>query len=108
MRTCFVSVRPRAAGREGRGPDGEGEPESDLWQAVVVACDGPFIMEPGYKAEFEGPTFVAATRSGVPLGPGEYVATVKWPSGLFQPLTYPVTVTETKRPYLPVRLGLCG
>jgi hypothetical protein len=76
----------------------EGERDSDLWQAVIVACDGRFTMEPGYKAEFDGPTFVAATRSGVPLDPGEYVATVKWYSGLFQPLTYPVTVTEAKRP----------
>jgi hypothetical protein len=44
----------------------EGEPDSDLWQAVVVACDGPFTMAPGYKAEFDGPTFIAATRYGVP------------------------------------------
>jgi hypothetical protein len=76
----------------------EDESDSDLWQAVIVDCGGPFTMAPGYKAEFDGPTFVAATRHGVPLDPGEYVATVEWPEGLSQRLTYPVTVTEAKRP----------
>jgi hypothetical protein len=76
----------------------EDESDSDLWQAVIVDCSGPFTMAPGYKAEFDGPTFVAATRYGVPLDPGEYVATVEWPEGLSQRLTYPVTVTEAKRP----------
>ena len=76
----------------------EDEPDSDLWQFVLVDCDGPFTMEPGYHAEFDGPTFIAATRYGVPLDPGEYIATVEWPAGLFQRLTYPVTVTEPERP----------
>jgi hypothetical protein len=75
----------------------EDEPDSDLWQGVTVACEGPFTMEPGYRAEFDGPAFVAATRYGVPLDPGEYVATVEWFVGLSQRLTYPVTVTEPKR-----------
>ena len=74
------------------------ESDSDLWTAVLVECVGPVTMEPGYKAEFDGPTFVAATRYGVPLDPGEYIATVEWPTGLSQRLTYLVTVTEAKRP----------
>jgi hypothetical protein len=73
-------------------------PDSDLWTAVLIDCHGPFTMEPGYKAAFDGPMFVAATRYGVPLAPGEYIATVEWPAGLSQRLTYPVTVTEAKRP----------
>jgi hypothetical protein len=76
----------------------ESEPDSDLWQAVIVDCGGLFTMEPGYKAEFDGPTIIAATRYGVPLDPGKYVATVEWSAGPFQRLTYPVTVTEAKRP----------
>ena len=87
----------RASYRYGLVP--EDEPDSALWTEVLVDCDvPPLTMEPGYKAEFDGPTFVATTRYGVPLDPGEYVATVEWPAGLSQRLTYPVTVTEPKRP----------
>lgn len=58
----------------------------------MTDCGGPHRMPPGYREEYEGPDFVARTKHGDPLPPGEYLAVLDI-EGLSQRLEYPVTVT---------------
>lgn len=79
-----------AATRSGIVP--VGDPDAELWLVVEIDCQGPTTYEPGFTAEYTGPSFFARTRRGDPLAPGQYLAATQWPAG--KRLEYPVTVVE--------------
>lgn len=66
--------------------------EAELWHHVVVDCGGPYTIWPGDE-ERHSVTFVAASKYGDPLPPGDYVAAVEL-RGLSRRLETPVTVTD--------------
>lgn len=67
------------------------DPEAELWVQPVVDCSGAQEMRPGYVTESDGPEFLAHTKSGAPLPPGQYMAVLSI-KGLSQRLAYPVAV----------------
>lgn len=69
------------------------DPGGDLWQQVIVDCEGPSTMGPGFSDKFQGPTFQARSKFGDPLPPEEYLATLALEkrSGRF---SIPVTITS--------------
>lgn len=68
------------------------DPGAELWGQVVVDCAGPNRIEPGETVR-DTISFVAATKFGDPLPPGDYVAAVEY-RGLSRRLEAAVTVTE--------------
>ena len=66
-----------------------GEPDAELWLVSVVDCGGPYVYEPGMVEESTGPTFIAATKFGDALPPGDYLAAWEVDG---QRLEYPVEV----------------
>lgn len=69
------------------------QPDAELWVRPMTDCQGQHRMPPGYRATWTGPDFVARTKYGKPLPPGEYLAVLEI-EGLSQRLEYPVTVTR--------------
>ncbi|MCZ7530391.1 MAG: hypothetical protein M5U31_08595 [Acidimicrobiia bacterium] len=67
------------------------DPEAELWMQTIVDCEGPFEFPDGSSDEWDGPRFIAATPTGEPLPPGDYIAAVEIDG---QRLEYPVEVTE--------------
>jgi hypothetical protein len=67
------------------------DPGAELWLHVVVDCAGPSTIHPGDERR-DALTFVAATKTGDPLPPGDYVAAVEY-RGLSRRLEAPVEVT---------------
>lgn len=68
------------------------EPDAELWNAPVADCEGDHEFSDGFEGEFGWFEFVAATKFGEQLPPGEYRAALEldgW-SGRFE---LPVTVT---------------
>lgn len=65
------------------------EPDAELWLVSVVDCGGPYVYEPGMVDESTGPTFIAATKYGDPLPPGDYLAAWEVDG---QRLEYPVEI----------------
>ena len=65
------------------------EPDAELWLVSVVDCGGPYVYEPGTVDESTGPTFIAATKYGGPLPPGDYLAAWEVDG---QRLEYPVEI----------------
>lgn len=68
------------------------DPDAELWLHVVVDCGGRHSIHPGDEQR-DTITFVAATKYGDPLPPGDYVAAVEY-RGFSQRLEVPVVVTE--------------
>ncbi len=68
-------------------------PDAELWQQVVVDCAGPFRYPDGFIDRRAGPRFVARTKFGDPLPPGEYLATLEIP-GYSERLTQLVEVID--------------
>lgn len=68
------------------------QPDAELWVRPMTDCLGPHRMPPGYREEYDGPTFFARTMYGDPLPPGDYLAVLDI-RGLSHRLEYPVTVT---------------
>lgn len=68
------------------------DPDAELWLHVVVDCEGPQTIYAGDEQR-NTITFVAATKYGDPLPPGDYVAAVEY-RGFSQRLEVPVVVTE--------------
>lgn len=68
------------------------DPGAELWRQVVVDCGGPNTIHPGDR-QTDVLTFVAATKYGDPLPPGDYVAAVEY-RGLSRRLEVPVEVTD--------------
>lgn len=66
-------------------------PGAELRGITVVDCGGPFTYEVGAVEDFAGPTFVASTKVGDPLPPGNYHAAVEIDG---QRLAYPVEITS--------------
>ena len=69
-----------------------GDPDAELWLQVVLDCGGPGTIYAGDEQR-DVVTFVAATKYGDPLPPGDYVAAVEY-RGLSRRLEVPVVVTE--------------
>lgn len=67
------------------------DPDAELWLQVVVDCAGPHTIRPGEDQEHVL-TFVAATKYGDPLPPGDYVVAVEY-RGLSRRIEVPVRVT---------------
>jgi hypothetical protein len=67
------------------------DPEAELWLQVVVDCAGPNTIHPGDEQR-DAITFIAATKYGDPLPPGDYVAAVEY-RGLSRRLEVPIEVT---------------
>lgn len=68
------------------------QPDAELWVRPMTDCGGPHRMPPGYRQEYGGPDFVARTKYGDPVPPGEYLAVLDI-EGLSHRVEYPVTVT---------------
>ena len=64
---------------------------AELWEQPISDCGGPHEMEPGFRDESDGPSFLAHTKYGDPLPVGKYLAVLEI-QGLSQRLEYPVTV----------------
>lgn len=67
------------------------DPDAELRLQVVVDCGGPNTIHPGDEQR-DVLTFVAATKYGDPLPPGDYVAAVEY-RGLSRRIEVPVEVT---------------
>lgn len=62
-------------------------------RAGLAAVLGPLHMPPGFEDEGRGPDFMARTKYGVPLPPGDYLAVLDI-VGLTHRLEHPVTVED--------------
>lgn len=69
------------------------DPDGELWQAIVVDCNGPRTMQPGFAERYSSTTFQTTTKYGDPLPPGDYLAAMEI-RGLSERLTAPITLTE--------------
>jgi hypothetical protein len=69
------------------------DPEAELWQQIVVDCGGPFKMSSGFSDRWAGPSFLARTKFGEALPPGDYIATLEI-KGYSQRLAEPIEITD--------------
>lgn len=69
------------------------DPDAELWLQPVVDCSGTFKMADGFMERSAGPTFLARTKHGEALPPGEYTATLEI-EGYSERLEEPIKVTD--------------
>ena len=68
------------------------ERSAELWLVPEVDCSGPFVMADGFAERSDGPTFLARTKFGESLPPGDYIAALQI-EGRSDRLEYPVQIT---------------